>query len=198
MKDSRNDFHWLCDRYGTDKARHYYDLAYTLLFENRRHEVRKVLEIGVLDGASLRVWLEYFPNAQIVGVDRQRKCQRYESERVRIVIGDQADPRLLRRLAQQGPYDLIVDDGGHRMHQQQASLRYLLPAVRPGGVYVIEDLETSFRPHYNPTREPRTTVDLLLDRVRTICAVPLDTLTDGYLFWGNGCFILRATEAASC
>jgi hypothetical protein len=48
-----------------------------------------------------------------------------------------------------GGFDLVVDDGGHTMAQQRASLEGLWRAVRPGGLYVVEDLQTSYLPgHY--------------------------------------------------
>lgn len=67
-----------------------------------------------------------------------------------IYAGDQADPELLGRFLREtgGGFDVIVDDGGHTMTQQITSLEWLWPAVKPGGMYFIEDLETSYLPNY--------------------------------------------------
>jgi demethylmacrocin O-methyltransferase len=45
-------------------------------------------------------------------------------------------------------FDIIIDDGGHTMNQQRISFMNLLSLVRSGGLYVIEDLETSYNPTY--------------------------------------------------
>jgi hypothetical protein len=59
--------------------------------------------------------------------------------------GSQDDISILNTVkSDKGYFDVIVDDGGHSMHQQITSFTYLLPKVRPGGVYVIEDLLTSY------------------------------------------------------
>ncbi len=61
--------------------------------------------------------------------------------------GSQEDVTFLNTVnAAQGYFDVIVDDGGHLMNYQQTSLIHLLSKVRPGGVYAIEDLETSYFP----------------------------------------------------
>lgn len=137
----------LAVRYGTDKADHGYCEFYDGHFSAIRDSARAVLEIGVATGASLGLWLAYFPKAAVLGVD----CD----PAVLSAIPD--DPRLFLAMADQssredwsgilgyypGPYDLILDDGGHTMRQQQTSLAVLFPHVRPGGFYVCEDLHTS-------------------------------------------------------
>jgi predicted O-methyltransferase YrrM len=133
----------LAVKYGTDKAHHGYCEFYERHFAPMREEARAVLEIGVATGASIRTWLEYFPNARVVGFD----CDPHVSfdRRVSFYTGDQADRADLKvmLLEAPGPYDLILDDGGHTMRQQQTSLAVLLPYVRPGGFYVCEDLFSS-------------------------------------------------------
>lgn len=67
-----------------------------------------------------------------------------------IVSGDQADPKVLENfMAEHGQdFDIIIDDGGHTMDQQITSLQHLWKAIRPGGIYFVEDLETSFFPSH--------------------------------------------------
>lgn len=102
---------------------------------------KRVLEIGVQGGGSLKIWRDMFPDAEIVGVDIDEKCKEHEGERIKVIIGDQHDVKFLESL---GDFDIIIDDGGHTMTQQQVSMKWLLPQLREGGVYVIEDLHTSY------------------------------------------------------
>ena len=63
--------------------------------------------------------------------------------------GSQEDVQFLHRLASGiGQFDIIIDDGGHTMNQQKTSMITLLPIVRSSGIYVIEDLDTSYVPSY--------------------------------------------------
>jgi hypothetical protein len=101
-----------------------------------------LLEIGVYSGGSLDMWREYLgPRALIHGVDIAGECRAYARDGVRITIGDQADPAFWRRLIDSGErFDVVVDDGGHELEQQVATLEALLPQLRPGGVYICEDI----------------------------------------------------------
>lgn len=102
---------------------------------------KRVLEIGVQGGGSLKIWRDMFPEAEIIGVDTDEKCKEYEGDRIKVVIGDQAQVKFLETL---GNFDIIIDDGGHTMVQQQVSLKWLMNQLNEGGVYVIEDLHTSY------------------------------------------------------
>ncbi len=127
-----------------------YTAIYSQFFEPLRQRDLVALEIGVYRGASLGMWEDYFPNARIFGVDVDPACTRYESDRTSVVIGDQADTGFLQRLvdAVAAPLDIVIDDGGHHMHQQQTSLEFLFPHLARGGLYCIEDLHTSYRRRY--------------------------------------------------
>lgn len=121
---------------------------YESLLDPMRLTAKKVLEIGVWHGASLKMWRDYFPNAHIYGLDVD-DCTRYDEERVTTIVGDQANRTDLLRVIWKEihpPLDLIVDDGGHTMEQQQVSLGALFQHVKPGGWYILEDLHTSFLP----------------------------------------------------
>jgi hypothetical protein len=135
----------LAVRHGSDKAAHGFCAFYHRLLEARREHVERALEIGVLTGASLRMWRDYLPHATIHGFDLPGNSVADE-DRLRVHSGDQSSRRSLNQLLQRtgSPFDLIVDDGGHTMEQQQVSLGFLFAHLRPGGLYVIEDLHTSF------------------------------------------------------
>ena len=136
-------------RHGTDKASNSNDYLsfYARYLEPIRQSATRVLEIGVLDGASLRTWSDYFPNATIVGADINEATRRYASSRISIEIADQSKDADLRRLAALGPFDLIVDDGSHFWRHQVRTFQVLAGAVRSGGFYVLEDLDTSYGRH---------------------------------------------------
>lgn len=110
-----------------------------------------VLEIGVNNGASLRMWSDYFislhVNHRIVGVDINPEAKKSENQQrlISVEIGDQSDAAFLERvIAQHGPFDLVIDDGSHLSHHQQASFFFLFPHVKSGGIYIVEDVCTSY------------------------------------------------------
>ena len=140
--------------------------VYHRYFAGRRGDVRRVLEIGIERGGSLQMWAEYFPNADVWGVDRRLPKEGAAHRRVTMITGDQSDERFLSRLASDlGPLDLVLDDGSHQHAHQRLSLQRLWPAVAPGGIYVVEDVHTSYRePKYGGgLRKPGTFMEHLKD-----------------------------------
>lgn len=108
----------------------------------------KILEIGIGNGTSMKTWEEYFPHAQIVGMDIDNQkvnnldgCQPEFSGRVIRVQGDQGNADdLIRVESEHGPFALIIDDASHHVEHQITSLCTLLPRVSPGGIYIMEDI----------------------------------------------------------
>ncbi|MBI1418326.1 MAG: hypothetical protein GC146_13985 [Limimaricola sp.] len=146
----------LAIRHGTDKfGYHDYTPNYHKLFERFRDRPVKVLEIGVggyqdedRGGQSLATWRDYFPQAEITGIDIQKKSLDL-GPRVQILQGSQIDAAFLARLvAERGPFDLIIDDGSHRNEHVVESYRLLWPTLVPGGIYVVEDVQTAFMPRF--------------------------------------------------
>lgn len=104
-----------------------------------------MLEIGVLDGASLRMWEEFFPLADIFAIDVDAACAAHASARTTVDIMDQGNKTALQAYAaRESCFSLIIDDGGHRMKQQILSFEVLFPTLLPGGMYVVEDSHTSY------------------------------------------------------
>ena len=132
------------------KWHHYFDI-YHRHFHQFRGRSPVVLEIGVFHGGSLQMWKHYFgPGARIVGVDIDARCRKLEEEGIRVLIGDQADRGFLAELRRQVPHvDIVIDDGGHYMPQQIASFEELYPHVQPRGIYLCEDIHTSYAPNYD-------------------------------------------------
>jgi len=131
----------------TDKSskKHNYLAVYEQVLQSMRDKPIKLLEIGIFNGASLRMWRDYFPQGKIVGVDNKPQALEHAGERIEVYHGDQADPDGLIALAtKHGPFDVIIDDGSHIWWHQIATMRALLPLVRSGGHYILEDLHTSF------------------------------------------------------
>jgi hypothetical protein len=127
------------------KWRHYFDI-YHRHFQRYRGKPCTVLEIGVYHGGSLEMWREYFgPQARIIGVDIEPRARALSAPGTEIVIGDQGDPSFLAELAQRaGAIDVLIDDGGHLMGQQIQTLLNLYPAIAADGVYLCEDVHTSY------------------------------------------------------
>jgi hypothetical protein len=110
----------------------------------------RLLEIGVHGGGSLELWRTYFGSkAEIHGLDIDPAAAETAPEDCRIHIGAQGDGDMLRQLAEkQGPFDIIIDDGSHRMADQIASFEALYSTMSPSGVYICEDAFTSYWREY--------------------------------------------------
>ena len=134
-------------KHGTDKSSRYHDYLsfYEIFLSHMRPEPIKLLEIGVFNGQSLRMWYDYFPNATIIGVDIQPSAQQHANARTLIRTADQSNLQELVDIAVElGPFDVIIEDGSHRWEHQITTLRALFPFLKPSGIYVVEDIQTSF------------------------------------------------------
>jgi hypothetical protein len=136
-------------RHGTDKAssNHNYLEFYEIFLAPMRDDSLTILEVGVLNGASLRMWEEYFPQARIVGADILPDLKRFERGRILIEQMDQSNIEQLTAVASKhGPFDIIIEDGSHMWEHQTTSLRTLFPFVKNNGLYIVEDLHTNYGP----------------------------------------------------
>jgi hypothetical protein len=127
------------------KWMHYFEI-YDRHFTRFRNKEIVVLEIGVSQGGSLQMWKNYFGSrAKIYGIDIEPRCQELEEENIKIFIGSQSDRKFLRSvMAQIPPIDILIDDGGHTMTQQIISYEELFNHIKDDGVYLCEDLHTSY------------------------------------------------------
>jgi cephalosporin hydroxylase len=143
------------------KWMHYFDV-YHRHFERFRGKPVTVLEFGVNQGGSLQMWRSYFGRrARIYGVDIDPRCARLGGRRIKVFIGDQEDRAFLRSIADEiGPIDVLVDDGGHTMGQQLATFEELYPRMAEDGVFLVEDVQTSYVPRFGGGyRRPGTFVE---------------------------------------
>jgi hypothetical protein len=158
----------LANQYGSDKGTlgpepqwpvHNYTDVYEAYLGHLRDQPVNLLEIGLgVDGAnwrayiatgrneggggSMKMWRDYFHRGTIFGIDIN-PASFLDGDRVRTFVVDQGDPESLKRFQQEigdVAFDVIIDDGSHRPDHQQVSLGMMFPALKPGGVYFIEDL----------------------------------------------------------
>jgi hypothetical protein len=91
------------------------------------------------------MWRDYFgPRSRITGVDIDPRCTVAAGDGIEVITGDQADPGFLASLG--GPFDVIIDDGGHSMTQQLATFQGMWPVLADGGAFITEDVHTSYWP----------------------------------------------------
>ena len=112
-------------------------------------EPASILEIGVKGGGSTAIWKALFPGASVVGIDiklRRWLTSQPSADGVVFLEGDQTDVARLEQIAARyGPFDIVIDDGSHVTSHVAGTLRCLLPHVRSGGLYIIEDTHSSVR-----------------------------------------------------
>lgn len=157
LTDKWGGVHWFADVY-EQHLRPYRDLPV------------RVLEIGIggyghpaQGGEGMRVWKRYFHRGLIVGADIYDKSG-VDAQRMITVVADQSSPAALAEIDEQyGPFDIIIDDGSHVNAHVRTSFEVLFPRLRSGGLYVVEDLYTSFWPGYggDPSGGPFTSVGMV-------------------------------------
>lgn len=149
----------LAEIYGCDKwAGHFYTPHYQNHFKKFRFKAINFLEIGVggyadpnAGGNSLRMWKKFFPFGKIYSMDIYDKTPQEES-RIKIFRGSQVDLAFLNSVCNQvGQFDVIVDDGSHINEHVITSFEFLFPHLKEGGIYVIEDTQTSYWEHFGGT-----------------------------------------------
>lgn len=163
----------LAMKHGTDKSSRWH--GYTRLYERaftdlRKREPGKILEIGVWKGGSLRLWRDWFPKTwEVIGVENgsQTAGEVVDVEGCLTVKANAANREAMARMGKDlGPFDIVIDDGSHKGHEQIASFEALWPCVRPGGVFVIEDLHDAYQqPGFGTV-----IMDWLLERLHDVMA----------------------------
>jgi hypothetical protein len=127
------------------KWRHYLSI-YDRHLARFRGQPFRLLEIGVSEGGSLQLWRKYFgPEAIVFGVDINPRCQKLNGRDAQVRIGSQTDRAFLEKtVAEMGGVDVVIDDGSHIASHQRKTLKLLWPHLSPNGVYICEDLHTSY------------------------------------------------------
>jgi hypothetical protein len=155
MKSERLDpLSRLAVRFGSDKfGGHLYTPIYHRILGHLRESPVRILEIGIggyetpkSGGAGLRMWAEYFQFAKVVGLDIEKK-EMSLSPRVQVIQGSQTDLDLLQRVIDEhGPFDIVIDDGSHVVEHVLTTFKFLYPRMPADGIYIVEDVQTSFHP----------------------------------------------------
>lgn len=175
----------------SDKDR--YLKLYSTLFEPYRQEATSVFEIGINRGGSIRIWHEYFTKAIIYGLDLKDWCVNEVNDlRIKAMKLDQGEKDQLESFRQFGPFDIGIDDGSHIWSHQIMSFQVLWPCIKPNGLYIVEDLDTSYDSYLNSCRGVRHTkydqgsiraIDYfksLIDEVNTNTRQDIDWMLFGY------------------
>lgn len=139
-------------KYGADKSSKFHNYLdfYQEQLPDRGFSGR-LLEIGVMDGLSMKMWREYYPKAEIVGIDIKPMDHMHNDdwqvpESVKLIECDGTDPKQSNKL---GMFDIIIDDGSHFWADQQKSFEiFYYNQLNDGGVYILEDLWTSYIDYY--------------------------------------------------
>lgn len=167
-------------KHGTDKSskHHNYCEKYEKMIGHLRLENNNILELGfggdehdTRGGAGLATWAEYFEYSKVTSIDIHSKVY-VNTDRTRFMQGSQTDEAFLNRLSMYNTcWDIIIDDASHNSLYTIKSLQILWPALKPGGWYIIEDLETSYwdnEQFMGGLNNPLSTVNCLKDMIDSI------------------------------
>lgn len=184
----------LCEiayKYGTDKCpqlKHPYTPFYYKLLKDKRELTKKVLEMGIGQkreslscdcylqrGASLYMWRDFFPNAQIYGADIRKETM-FKDERIETFLCDETKKEdLIELIRKTGcDIDLFIDDGHHHSRRQIFLCRTLMPLLKKDVIYIIEDV-----------RSPQETKRILNMYDCQIPEIPRKYLDDGLIIVRN-------------
>ncbi len=148
----------LCElalKYGADKCPtigHQYTPFYYEFLKDKKETIKKVLEVGIgnnrqikyipggVIGASIRMWRDFFPNAQIYGADRAPESF-FTDERIQTIFCDETKEEDIKNLIKQTgtDIDLVIDDACHHMENQVFLFKTMMPMLDKGVTYIVED-----------------------------------------------------------
>ncbi|UFK98854.1 class I SAM-dependent methyltransferase [Kaistella faecalis] len=140
------------------KWTHYFEI-YEDLFSRFKGKKINILEIGLFQGGSIQMWQNYFGNdMKYFGVDINANCRQFEDKNVTVFIGSQTDEDFLKTLVETLPeIDIIIDDGGHMMEQQILTFKHLYKKIKEDGIYLCEDVCTSYWSEYGGGYKKKST-----------------------------------------
>jgi hypothetical protein len=133
------------DKTSRSSAGHDYLRKYEFFFRPFQDIPFTFLELGVFKGASLAAFREYFTRAEIIGVDCELESLRHAPAGTKVILGDLSQTEFLQGLGRYRPA-VVMDDASHNWPDQLRALLVLFPVLQPGGLYVMEDIHTSFPP----------------------------------------------------
>jgi len=136
---------------GTDKATyHNFTPVYERFLFDKKDTMKQMIEIGVFQGGSIKMWDIYFPTCKILGLDINSKYfhEHVFSDKVNLAVCNAVNEAeftdiLRKHEIQPGTVDLIIDDASHIVSHQLKTIELAWKYVKPGGLYIIEDMHTS-------------------------------------------------------
>lgn len=191
MAKDLNQLIELAEKYGTDKAGHGYLPYYA---KHLPSTCESFLEVGAYKGASLRMWKDLYPEAEISCFDLfldpdNISKEDVEKMGVKAYQGDQGYTQDLNQI--EGEFDVIIEDGSHRSDHQIITLNALWPKVKPGGVYVVEDLHCCNEPFYW-AGDAKHFDNTMLGQLKSIGCFPLPKLTPFKLYDDKIAFFFKS------
>ncbi len=134
--------------FNTDKITyHNFWGFYESHFSKIKNKKINILEIGILNGESLKLLKNYFGKSNIYGIDINKI--ELNEDRIKTYQMSQVDFEAFEKNFENIKFDVIIDDGSHMTKHQIDSFTYLFKnKLNNGGLYIIEDLHTSFRREY--------------------------------------------------
>ena len=129
----------------SDKLHHHgYHRIYPWFISHFTNQPINLLEIGIHQTDSIKLWRSYFKEVNIYGIDINPK--KFDDTTVKIYQVDQSKENQLLDFANNVgvKFDIIIDDGSHVPSHQKLTLKALWKLLNPGGVFIIEDIETSY------------------------------------------------------
>lgn len=211
-----NDLKILAKIQGTSKwGYHWYMTYYEKYFRDLKNKKLTLLEIGVggyanprEGGGSLRMWKAYFSKGKIYAVDIYDKSYLREN-RIEIFQGSQNDPQFLSEVANKiGSLDVVIDDGSHVNEHVITSFKTLFPFLNPGGIYVVEDIQTAYWSRCggdsNDMNNPNTTTNFFKNLIHGLNYAEFEkpyvpTYFDQYIesihFYHNIIFIFKRKQS---
>jgi cephalosporin hydroxylase len=128
---------------------------YEMYFSSIKDKPITFLELGILNGSSLKVWEDFFSNGKIIGLDIEPSKKQYKTNKTEIYIGSQNDPLIIDKIIKDYPegLDVVIDDASHLNELTISSFELIFPFVKPGGYYIIEDTHCTYGTDTDPNFE---------------------------------------------
>ena len=124
---------------------------YENYFNDFKNKKINILEIGIYEGKSLMIWKSYFPKANIIGIDL--RSYNFKIDRIFTFQGDQTDNKFLQKVSSKfKKFDIIIDDGSHICSHVIKTFGFLFDYLKENGLYICEDLQTTYLPRYGGSR----------------------------------------------
>ena len=136
-----------CDKGDFGHNAHLYHLEYEKEFKKIRYENINILEVGVFRGQSLQAWLEYFPNANLYGIDiftrvHESKIDVLNNKRVKYIKGSSTEANIkdmINKTWGDIKFDVIIDDGLHTPNANKKTFENLIGFLKNDGIFYVED-----------------------------------------------------------